>query len=251
MIQNSPFDKFKARRTHTQLRTRRMQLLSLAGVLLLVGAVALWRAPLSGALWQILRPVVQMRFGGTAGDANASSAAALADRDALYAENLDLKKRLGREVRAARVLASVLLRPPMTPYDTLMIDAGSAEGVATGDVVSAGGTALIGAVSEVYARSARVALFSAPGESYDALLRGAIPVKVEGQGGGSMQARVPSGTAVAAGDAVVLPGIAGGMTATVSHVERAESESFVTLYMQLPANIFTLRYVEVWKQNTP
>ena len=66
-----------------------------------------------------------------------------------------------------------------------------------------------------------------------------------------MQARLPSGTAVAAGDAVVLPGIAGGLTAAVSHVERAESESFVTLYMQLPANIFTLRYVEVWKQNTP
>ena len=56
-----------------------MQLLALAGVLLVVGAVALWRAPLSGALWQVLRPVVQMRFGGTAGDANASSAAALAD----------------------------------------------------------------------------------------------------------------------------------------------------------------------------
>src|SRR3989344_8591828 len=99
MIQNSPFDKFKARRTHTQLRTRRMQLLVLAGVLLLVGAVALWRAPLSGALWQVLRPVTQARFGG--GDAqNASTAAALADRNALYAENLDLKKRLGREVRA-------------------------------------------------------------------------------------------------------------------------------------------------------
>jgi len=60
-----------------------------------------------------------------------------------------------------------------------------------------------------------------------------------------------AGAAVAAGDAVVLPGIAGGMTATVSHVERAPSESFVTLYMRLPANIFTLRYVEVWKQNTP
>jgi len=252
MIQNSPFDKFKARRTHTQLRTRRMQLLSLAGVLLLVGAVALWRAPLSGALWQILRPVVQMRFGGTAGDAqNASTAAALADRDALYAENLDLKKRLGRAVVVPRIVAGVLLRPPMTPYDTLVIDAGSAEGVTAGDFVSAGGTALVGTVSDVYARSARVALFSAPGGRYDALLRGSIPVTVEGQGGGSMQARLPSGTAVAAGDAVVLPGIAGGMTATVSHVERAESESFVTLYMQLPANIFTLRYVEVWKQNTP
>src|SRR3989344_2150027 len=132
MIQNSPFDKFKARRTHTQLRTRRMQLLSLAGVLLLVGAVALWRAPLSGALWQILRPVVQMRFGGTAGDAqNASTAAALADRDALYAENLDLKKRLGRAVVVPRIVAGGVLFAPPGPTDHRAGEGGGSGGGAT------------------------------------------------------------------------------------------------------------------------
>jgi cell shape-determining protein MreC len=225
-----------------------MRLVGLAAVIFFISIAALWRAPLSGLLWSVFAPVMQTRF---VGDASASSTAALADRDALYRENVELKARLGRTVSVRRILAGVLLRPPATPYDTLVIDAGSAEGVAAGDLVSAGGMTVIGSVSEVYAHSSRALLYSAPGASYDATLRfaegGSIPVLVEGQGGGSLEARVPAGTAVTVGDIATLPGLGGGLTAEVAALDRGESESFITVYLRVPVDLFMLHFVEVWK----
>ncbi|MSR71040.1 hypothetical protein EXS62_03320 [Candidatus Kaiserbacteria bacterium] len=239
------------RLTHIQKRSRRARYAAFAAVALLVLAAALWHAPLQGVLWSVLKPVVQARFGGEGAQSAAtlaSTTALLADREALYVENLDLKKRLGRDAGLVRILGAVLLRPPMTPYDTLLIDAGSEEGIAAGDRVAAAGTALIGRVSEVYPHAARVVLYSAPGEKHEGLLRGSVPVEFEGQGGGSLTAKLPAGTSVSAGDPVLLPGIAGGLAGDVSYVERAGSESFVTLYIRLPADPFSLRYVEVWKE---
>ncbi len=233
-------------------RARRGRLFGFIAVLLLIGVVAFWRAPLSSMLWRVIGPVMLSRNALSPNVAElASTTALLADRNALYAENLDLKARLGRDVGVTRILGGVLLRPPETPYDTLVIDAGFAEGVAMGDLVSAGGTTVVGTITDLYTHTARVTLYSAPGEKYDGLLRGSIPIAVEGQGGGSLRAQLPSGTDVASGDTVSLPGVAGGVAATVSRVERGESESFTTVYLTLPANMWSLRFVEVWKQTRP
>lgn len=241
------------RASATAARARRARFLSLGAVLLLVAAAALWRAPLSSLLWSLLAPVMQARHVGVPGDATASTQALLADRETLYAENVELKRLLGRAAGVERVLAGVLLRPPATPYDTLVIDAGVAEGVAVGDRVSAGGTTLIGVVSETYAHAARVVLYSAPGETHEGLLRlsgqgGSIPLVIEGQGGGSLRAQVPSGTSVEAGDSVVFPGVLGGVSARVTHVDRADNESFAIVYLQLPVAVSSLRFIEVWKE---
>lgn len=228
-------------------RNRKMKIAGFFLVLLLIGLAALWRAPLSGALWSVIAPLMRARFGGEPA-VSAAQTATLADREALYQENLALKTLLGRKPQVERILGAVLIRPPATPYDTLVIDAGSAEGIALGDVVSAGGSATIGTISEVYTHAARVRLYSAPGEKYDALLRGTIPLAIEGQGGGSLRAQVPAGVEVSVGDEALLPGIVGGITARVSHIDRGEGESFVTLYFTLPVDLFTIRFVEVWKQ---
>jgi len=238
-----------SRMSAADARAKRTRLFGVAVVLLLIGAAALWRAQLSEVLWRTLTPVMNVRFGSDASSTNpASLILVTAERDALYQENLELKARLGRDARVVRILGAVLLRPPATPYDTLVIDAGSVEGVAVGDLVSSGGTIVIGTISEVYARAARVTLYSAPGQRYDALLRGVIPLAIEGQGGGSLQARLPAGSAVSVGDSALLPGIAGGLSARVSRIERGDGESFVTLYFSLPVDMLGLRFVEVWKQ---
>ncbi len=227
-------------------RSKRMRFFGIVFIAILIGVASLWRAPLSDFFWSLMAPVMHARFGGDAETFLISVAAT--DRDSLYQENLELKSRLGRDARVGRVLGAVLLRPPATPYDTLVIDAGETDGVASGDVVSAGGTIVIGTVSEVYAHAARVTLYSAPGQKYDALLNGSIPIAVEGQGGGSLFARIPAGTKASVGDIAVLPGIASGLSARVSHVERISGESFITLYFSLSVDIFSLRFVEVWKQ---
>lgn len=221
---------------------------------LLVAGVVFWRQGSGELFWRVMAPVVRVRssFGNSEVEqlraALASTSAALADRNALYKENIDLKERLGRSsVEAPRVLAAVLQRPPWTSYDTLLIDAGSRQGIHLDDRVSAGGTALVGRITELHDTTARVELFSAPGQGYQALLNGTVPVAVEGQGAGSMRAELPTGTQVKVGDTVSFPGLAGGVVARVSAVDSKPGESYIVIYMHLAADPFNLSTVEVWK----
>lgn len=225
------------------------------------------RTTLASVLWRVVSPVLahnplryvsgQLTSKTTLLSQNEALTAALSstkatldDRALLYQENIDLKARMGRDATIHTILSGIIMRPPGVPYDTLIIDAGKAQGVTVGNYVSAGGSMLIGEVDEVYATTARVVLFSAPGESHQALLlqtdaRAATPLTVEGQGGGSMVAEVPAHTMVAAGDAVVFPGIVEGMLGKIAHVDSKDGESFEKVYIQLPINPLTLRYVEV------
>jgi cell shape-determining protein MreC len=143
------------------------------------------------------------------------------------------------------------MRPPGTPYDTLIIDAGKQDGIEQGALVSAGGNSYIGTVSDVYTSTSRVTLFSAPGSSHNVLVMlssragTGIPVSLVGDGAGSMSARIPSATPVSVGDYVVVPGIAMAFAGTVSHVDKPAGDSFETLYVNLPVDLFSLQFVEV------
>lgn len=248
-ISPSPFDRLPRRR-------QRPSFAFVWGLLILVALVVLvvvFRHSATNLFWQVLTPVMRLREGLGSSETErlrqelALSSALLADRNLLYEENIDLKARLGRsDAGGVRILAAVLQSPPWTPYDTLVIDAGEAQGVSVGDYVSAGGSTRIGRIIEVYAKSARAELLSAPSASYQALLNG-ISVAVEGQGGGSMQTLVPVGTPVKVGDTVSFPGIWSTVTAQVSAVVAREGESFIVVYMHLPVNPSTLQFVEVVK----
>lgn len=258
MSSKGSFDRYARRR-----RVSRAPLLF--GVLLLVvlALAAYFRAEVGGALWQAAAPVVALRntLGATENEELRQQLlalqASLADRALLYQENLELKARLGRtDIEAPRLLAAVLQGPPGMPYDTLLLDVGTDNGVTVGDYVAAGGTTLIGTVTEVHAQTARVGLFSAPGQEHQALLYpagsapaalgGTVPLALEGQGGGSLRTQLPAGAKVRVGDYAVVPGLLG-FTATVSHVELEEGESLMTVYFGLGANPQGLRFVEVWQ----
>ncbi len=222
-------------------------------LVLFVGVVALWRTSVTSLVWSALSPVMSLRNALHSSEVDtlraelASTTAALADRDVLYKENLDLKSRLLRNAERHVVLAGVVSRPAGTPYDTLVVDAGASQGISKGQLVAAAGSTLIGRIDEVYSSSARVALFSSPGTEYTALLNNTTPLSIAGQGGGSMQGSVPIGTKVAVGDPLVLMGIGEGLVGTVSALGAKEGQSFITVYLQLPANPQELRFVEIWK----
>ncbi len=232
------------------------------GLLFIISLI--WRDASASIFLRIFAPIVALRDSITSPEvarlnaALSEANARAADRDVLYQENLDLMTRLGRDASVKTILAGVVLRPPAVPYDSYVIDAGSEQGVAIGDQVSAGGTTLIGTVRQVYATTARVVLFSAPGESYDALLmsqnasttatHGTVPVRVDGGGAGSLSAHVPAGTNVVVGDSIVFPGIVGGFSGIVSQVVAPEGDSFKTIYLHLPVNPFSVLFVEVWKE---
>ncbi|MGH7936138.1 MAG: rod shape-determining protein MreC [Chthoniobacterales bacterium] len=219
--------------------------------LIVLGIAALWRAPLANLFWRTAQPLLVWRDSLQTGEVGqlkaqlASTTLALADRDALYQQNLFLKAQLGRDAAAPTILAGVIMRPPGTPYDTLMVDAGARDGVGLGDGVFAGGTAQIGTVSAVYDTTSRVLLFSSPGSEYQTLLRGSVPLTLVGQGAGSMEGELPLDTPAVVGDSVVLPSIAGGFVGAVSHIDIPPGGSFKTLYVQLPASIFSLQFVEI------
>jgi cell shape-determining protein MreC len=201
--------------------------------------------------WYATSPVVAFRNSlGTSEDSMlraelSSTTAALADRDALYADNVQLKQLLGRSAGTHTTLGAILQRPPGIPYDTFIIDIGTQNGVAPGDLVFAGGTSVIGTVSEAYNTTSRITLLSSPGEQYNALLRGSVPLSLSGQGAGSMSGEVPAGISVAVGDPVVFPGVLMQFAGSVSRVTQEAGSSFITLYVQLPVDLFSLQYVEV------
>lgn len=226
-------------------------MLILAALLVLVAI--LFRGALGGALWYVAGPVVAWRNSFSAGEvadlqaALASTSAALADRDRLAAENTQLRAELGRAGGAREVAAKVIVRPPGTPYDTLMLDVGAANGVAVGQEVRAGALS-IGVVDEVYGDTARAALYSAPGQSYQATVvtkTATVPAALEGQGGGSMVARIPAASDVRVGDRVEFPGLSGGIVGSVAAVNGNTTDTFTTIYVRLPVNIFELQYVYI------
>jgi cell shape-determining protein MreC len=166
-------------------------------------------------------------------------------------QNLELKARLGRHASSSSsILAAVIMRPPGTPYDTLMLDAGTALGVEVGDLVSAGGSVYIGRISQAYPTASRVTLFSAPGESHNAVLAArnassSVPFALVGQGGGSMTGEVPAGTSVSAGDSVVFPSLDLEVAGRVAAVDIVPERSFKTVYLELPVNPYALQFVEI------
>jgi cell shape-determining protein MreC len=222
-----------------------------------VVVVLVWRGAFAGLLWRAVAPLSAWSDSSASSQVEqlqmqlASTTAMLADRDMLYQENLALKAALGRSANQPLLLAAVLMRPPETPYDTLMLDAGSDQGVVVGDQLSAGGEVVIGTVAQVYPTTARAVLYSAPGQSFSAVLTSGdaagVPITVTGQGGGSMLATVPAGTPAVVGESVVFPGVAGGFSGTISAVVAKTGDSFETLYLHLPVDPLALRFVEILK----
>ena len=95
----------------------------------------------------------------------------LSNYNILLNENLKLKEILGRKTEKTNmILASILAKPNQSPYDTLIIDVGTKNGIEKGQKVFALGDIPIGRVSLVYSNSAKVILFSSSGEKTEVII---------------------------------------------------------------------------------
>lgn len=241
-------------------------------ITILLCAAFLFREAAANLLWNAAAPLLSGREAAAASSGNffaqfasnaalaaqnrelraalASSTALAADRDILYRENIELKVRLGRSVSEHTVLAAVILRPPGIPYGMLMLDVGSLKGVREGNLVAATGGVYIGRISEVYEQASRVVLFSSPGQKFDGLLRGTIPLTLSGEGAGALTGELPVGTDVSVGDDILLPSIMPQFAARITSVVHEEGSSFQTVHLTLPVNPLELRFVEVHTEPT-
>ncbi len=247
-------------------RVIRLSATAIVAVLLLVGLIQ-WTAPhfFPGMFTSIAAPFWRARFSIESGSLrspsqllseNESLKRDLADLRAVFAsssvsavlqENAELKAQAGRASTTPRLLAAVLARPPFVPYDELLIDVGTDDGVSTTSLVYAAGT-LIGRVREALSGTAKVELFSSPGNSYQVLIGPShVPATAIGMGGGQFRADVPHGSTVTAGDVVRDSAIGNGIFGMVVSVATDPANPFDRVLFAQPVNIYELRWVTLDK----
>lgn len=171
----------------------------------------------------------------------------LALNQTLQTENDNLKDLLGRkEIKQKTVLATVLVKPPQTPYDSLIIDIGSDNNIKIGDKVMANANIYIGEVSEVMPSSAKVTLYSTPGRRLSVIISASsVTAEAVGVGGGNFNIQLPREVEVKEGDVITIPSITTNVFGIVEKVNFKDTDSFQTVLFKSPVNISELGFVEV------
>lgn len=170
-----------------------------------------------------------------------------ADYDALKSQNDELSRELGRKPAGKSVAAAVLLRPPELPYDTFLLDLGTADGVMPGDAVLSDNGAYLGSISEVYDRSSKAVLASSSGIETKALI-GTVLVSFIGKGGGVYEGRIPQVVAVSLGEAVPVA-LGNFILGTVTEVEADANNAYRKIILSSGVNLSETRYVFIEKNS--
>lgn len=239
--------------------------------------VSLWRA-FSSVVHTAFRPVLILgnivgeKFSGLSAYFISKNSLAVEDQDmraqlkeeesrmanynTIFAENENLKGILGRkDTKTTMVLGNILAKPNKSPYDTLVIDAGTEQGIKTGSTVFALGNVPIGRVAEVYSNSSKVILFSNPGEKTQAIVfskntatpspSGDVYMELVGRGGENFEMLLPRDFVLEKGDQVIMPGINPYVLAIVETVISDPRDPFTKALLVSPVNIQELKFVEV------
>lgn len=165
--------------------------------------------------------------------------------DYLRAENASLREVMGTDGED-RVAAGVIGRPSALPYDVLLIDQGSDNGIKEGAPVYVNEDTVIGFVAATYSDSALVALLSTPSFTSTAYILGPnIYTTAVGIGGGVTRIHVPQGIELKTGDLVVLPSLSKGIYGRISAVDSVPERAEQYGYMTTDVPINSLRLVSV------
>ena len=181
----------------------------------------------------------------------AAQVASLQNQNAvLTARSQDLTKLLGGTstlgTAGQGIAAGVLARPPLSPYDTLIVAIGAKDGVVVGATVTASGGIPIGTVQSTTAHTATITLLSMAGHTTDAWVgESRMPLTLVGKGAGAFTATLPKASAVNVGDNVYVSGPGAIPVGTISQVETDPSSPSVVLSIQPFVNIFSTTWVEI------
>jgi cell shape-determining protein MreC len=175
--------------------------------------------------------------------------ARISNYNSIFDENIKIKEILERKnSKLDTVLAGILSKPNQSPYDTLVIDVGIKNGISVGQRVFARGNVPIGRVALVYANSAKVVLFSSPGEKTEVVISGKDAfMQVIGRGGGNFEIIIPRDFILEKGTEVVLPGITTYIVGVVQTIISDPRDAFQKALLTSPVNIQELKFVEVEK----
>ena len=173
----------------------------------------------------------------------------MANYNSTLDENLKTKEILGRkDTKANMILASILSKPNQSPYDTLIIDVGAKDEILFGQRVFALGNIPIGRIAEVDVNSAKVILYSNPGEKTEVVVTGKDTfMQIIGRGGGNFEMILPRDFVLEKGMETVLPGITPYTVGIVQTIISDPRDAFQKALLASPVNIQELKFVEVEK----
>lgn len=234
--------------------------------LLVVLAILVVRVFFPGFLITLLTPVWRMGAQGTAsigavGTFFTDKSELASERDQVQSENAgltlensmlreqvaDLTALLGsRREGEPGIVAGVLARPPVSPYDVLVVDTGTENGVKVGALVFGNGGIPLGTVASVNQRSARILLYSAPGRETAAWVgEKRIAATLTGVGSGAFTMRVAREAGVLVGDAVLIAGPGALPIGTVLSVEDDPSAPRTRIRIRPLTNPFSVTWVSI------
>jgi cell shape-determining protein MreC len=189
--------------------------------------------------------------------------ARMANYNSVLTDDANLKSILNRiNPKTNMILSAILAKPNQSLYDTLIIDAGSAQGIKVGDTVFAEGNLPIGRIAEGYPDSSKVILFSNPGKQTEVVVEkqvsssidasGNLPavrqgvfVQLIGRGGGNFEMDMPKDFTLTPGDQMVLPGINSYLMAITQKIISDPRDPMTKALLTSPVNVQELKFVEV------
>ena len=170
----------------------------------------------------------------------------LSSLNASRSREQELLALLGRAESLGGVLASALSRPPQSPYDVVVIDAGKEDGIEDNFRVFVPDGPVVGVVKEAFSHNAKVSLYSTFGEETEGILeRGGVPVTLSGMGGGNFKITMERDLEVEIGDRIVSRDVEAWPLAIVEDISMKPTDSSKSVLARSPVNIFSLRYVLV------
>lgn len=140
-------------------------------------------------------------------------------------------------------IASVMVRPPYSPFDIISVDAGSVQGIEVGDTAAWQGY-MLGSVVEVFETTSKVRLLSSPDSTFTVRIRD-IDAQAYGLGGGRYKVELPKGSRIAEGDTVTMPTMQLDVVGTIDTIDPDQSGAFVQAYFTLPIPFSELQYVDI------
>ncbi len=162
-------------------------------------------------------------------------------------ENARLKVLLS-EKGEVRIVAGVIGRPHALPYDVLVLDKGSEDGITEGAPVYIGDNAVIGIIKKAFSGSSLVELVTTPGFKASVYILGPdIYTTAVGQGGGQLRVGVPQGIKLEEGNLVILPGVHAGIYGSISTVTSISTEPEQYGFVSPEIPLSSLRLVSVGK----
>ncbi len=173
----------------------------------------------------------------------------------LESENEGLKNFLGANdgvnvKRPKGSLFSVAQRPPFSPFDTIVVNGGSDNGIQVDDLAFASADVLVGYVTAVFPSTSIVTLYSSSGQRQEVYVgTSSEAVASEGRGGGNFYIKVPSETKITVGDPIIWPSMQNILIGVVNKVDAVSGDAFSYVFFRSLIPIYSIRYVEIVPSN--